>query len=44
MKNNKKQLLSLAMLLSCIGGGLFSARTMQAMEEYDYFSCSDSAE
>lgn len=33
MKNSKKQLLSLAMLLSCIGGGLFSARTMQAMEE-----------
>ena len=33
MKNNKKQLLALAMLLSCIGGGFFSARTVQAMEE-----------
>ncbi len=33
MKNNKKQLLALAMLLSCIGGVLFSARTVQAMEE-----------
>ena len=33
MKNNKKQLLALAMLLSCLGGGLFNAVTMQAMEE-----------
>jgi len=32
MKKNKKQPLVLAMLLSCLGGGLFNDITMQAME------------